>query len=92
MQNVDRDGHVNEVCVKLRLPTADSSRRTISIKYSVIGDDGLKRIVCKTMFLSILSMKSDDIITELLKNKRQSFEIPFLRQVISVGNTHRNIS
>ena len=67
---------VEEVEVAQRKTKRKQNYRTHSIQYDLPREHhiGLKTRVCKTMCLSTLGLKTDSMVTELLKSKRKSFD------------------
>lgn len=64
--------HVNQTDVKRRKFERNQSRRSFSREYFLTSRDGKTTRACKSMLLSTLGLKSDGIITELIRAQSQS--------------------
>ena len=68
------DSNITEKSVKQHTASNKENMRKSSLKYKLPSQQGVKIDVCKTMFLRTLGLKTDGMVTQLLKAKRRSYE------------------
>ena len=66
--------YINQVDVKNKTSQEKSGGRLSSREYLLPLKDDKNVIVCKSMFLSTLCLKSDGMITEMVRAQRQSYD------------------
>ena len=66
--------YINQVDVKNKTSQQKDGGRLSSREYLLPLKDGKNVIVCKSMFLSTLGLKSDGMITEMVGAQRQSYD------------------
>lgn len=64
---------INQIDVKQRKVESNQSRRSSSIEYFLPLRDGKTTLVCKSMFLSTLGLRSDGMITDLVRAQIRSY-------------------
>ena len=66
--------YINQADVKNKTSQQKDGGRLSSKEYLLPLKDGKNVIVCKLMFLSTLGLKSDRMITEMVRAQRQSYD------------------
>ena len=66
--------YINEVDANNRTSQQKDGGWLSSREYLLLLKDGKNVIVCKSMFLNTLGLKSDGMITEMARAQRQSYE------------------
>ena len=66
--------YINQVDVKSKTSQQKDGHWLLFREYLLSLKEGKNVIVCKSMFMSTLGLKSDGMITEMVRAKRQSYD------------------